>query len=65
MNNNKTFDDFTCDLQAAKLLTEEWEGYIMIVECAIVLPSVSHPEMMVSQGISLLLLWFSELQISK
>ena len=40
MDNNEAFNDFTCDLQTAKLTDEEreeLEGYITIEECAKVL----------------------------
>lgn len=40
VDNNKAFNDFTCDLQTAKLTDEEreeLEGYITIEECAKVL----------------------------
>ena len=40
MDNNRTFNDFTCDLQTAKLTDEEreeLEGYITIEDCAKVL----------------------------
>ena len=40
VDDNKAFDDFTCDLQTAKLTDEEreeLEGYITIEECAKVL----------------------------
>ena len=40
VDDNKAFDDFTCDLQTAKLTDqerEEFEGYITMEECAKVL----------------------------